>query len=82
MNKGDIVLIPFPFTDLSGNKNKPALISRLVLIHCEYHAPCHPASWLTEKMKYQKLTPLSGKTNRARTIGMRVPLQSALQAMI
>jgi mRNA interferase MazF len=26
MNKGDIVLIPFPFTDLSGNKNRPAII--------------------------------------------------------
>jgi len=26
MNKGDIILIPFPFTDLSGNKNRPALI--------------------------------------------------------
>ncbi|CAM3378608.1 type II toxin-antitoxin system PemK/MazF family toxin [Aequorivita lipolytica] len=26
MKKGDIVLISFPFTDLSGSKNRPALI--------------------------------------------------------
>lgn len=26
MGKGDIILVPFPFTDLSGNRNRPAVV--------------------------------------------------------
>jgi hypothetical protein len=26
MKKGDIILLPFPFTDLSGSKNRPAIV--------------------------------------------------------
>lgn len=26
MKKGDLILIPFPFTDLTGNKNRPAIV--------------------------------------------------------
>ena len=47
MIKGDIVLIPFPFTDLSGLKNRPALI----LISGESDIT---VSFITTQLKWQE----------------------------
>ena len=47
MNKGDIVLIPFPFTDLSGIKNRPALI----LVDGEVDIT---VSFITTQLKWQE----------------------------
>jgi len=47
MNKGDIVLIPFPFTDLSGLKNRPALI----LVDTETDIT---VSFITTQIKWQE----------------------------
>ncbi len=46
MNKGDIVLIPFPFTDLTGIKNRPAL----VLVEAESDIT---VSFITTQLKWQ-----------------------------
>ena len=51
MQKGDIVLIPFPFTDLSGNKLSPAVIlaqTRLDLTVC----------FITTQLQWQEPTDL------------------------
>jgi mRNA interferase MazF len=47
MKKGDIVLLPFPFTDLSGIKNRPAL----VLVECESDIT---VSFITTQLKWQE----------------------------
>jgi mRNA interferase MazF len=47
MTKGDIVLIPFPFTDLSGIKNRPALI----LVDGESDVT---VSFITTQLKWQE----------------------------
>lgn len=47
MNKGEIVLIPFPFTDLSGIKNRPAL----VLVENERDVT---VSFITTQLKWEE----------------------------
>ncbi len=47
MNKGDVVLISYPFTDSSGSKNRPAIVlfeSELDVIVC----------FLTTKIRWQE----------------------------
>ena len=47
MKKGDLILIPFPFTDLSGNKNRPAV----VLVSTELDIT---VSFITSQTKWQE----------------------------
>lgn len=47
MKKGDIILIPFPFTDLSGIKNRPAII----LVEGQYDIT---VSFITSQIKWKE----------------------------
>jgi mRNA interferase MazF len=60
MKKGDIVLVPFPFSDLSGNKNRPAVI---IIESADDVTICFITTQLKWQSEYDILlqpTPLNG----------------------
>lgn len=57
MKKGDIILIPFPFTDLTGNKNRPAL----VLVNGEVDIT---VAFISTQLKWKEETDISLKSSK------------------
>jgi mRNA interferase MazF len=49
MKKGDLILISFPFTDFSGNKNRPALV--LAIDHYDISV-----SFISTQLKWRSKT--------------------------
>lgn len=64
MQKGDIVLVPFPFTDLTGSKKRPAL----VLVSGELDVT---VSFISSQLHWQEPTDLLLQTDKSN--GLKKP---------
>ena len=65
MSKGTIVLVPFPFTDLSGNKVRPAL----VLFNSNVSEDCIVA--FISSVKQKTINSLSVRVKMSQSNGLR-----------
>ncbi len=66
MSKGDIILVPFPFTDLSGQKVRPAL----VLHHNSKGEDCIVV--FISSIKQKKILPFDVKVTLSKQNGLKV----------
>lgn len=84
--KGDVVVVPFPFSDLSGNKRRPALVVATLsgddLILCQitsqqtndrYAIPLDPADFAQGSLKQNS----NARPNRLFTADSRIILYRA-----
>ena len=64
IQRGDIILIEFPFSDLSGSKKRPALVLAV-------HGPDVLVAFITSNTNYPELTDIVLRPDAAN--GLRVP---------
>lgn len=73
--QGAIVLVPFPFTDLSGHKRRPALVVSPAGFHREDLVLCAITSQVPPRLSRWEVA-----LNAGDVVGQRLPRPSVIQA--